>query len=94
MSRTDFLALTPAEFESVSAAWVEAHDEAETAAWLRTRRLAAILIRPHIKRGIPEDKLIPLPCDKRHTPEREQTEEEKALSEARLARFRQRMSPR
>lgn len=64
MSREDFLLLTPAEFSEAAERWNAMEEARERNEWLRVRRLAAILIRPHVKHAIPEEKLIPLPGDK------------------------------
>ncbi len=66
MSRAEFLAMTPAEFDAAAREWYQAQSEADISAWRRVRRLAAIVIRPHIKKPIAEEKLIPLPGD--HSP--------------------------
>lgn len=92
MARGDFLLMTPSEFEAAARAWEEAHRAEQRSAWLRTRRLAAILIRPHVKRGIPEEELIPLPGD---TPRRErkaQVPADAKVSEERIRAFRQELS--
>ena len=93
MSRDDFMALTPAEFSEVATRWNEAEEARERAAWRRTRRLAAIIIRPHIKRAIPEEALIPLPGDKKKDPAPEKSKiATEDISEKRMAAFRSRVS--
>ncbi|MCM1117642.1 MAG: hypothetical protein NC342_08920 [Pseudoflavonifractor sp.] len=91
MSRADFLAMTPAEFEAAARAWNEAEEARDRAAWLRVRRLAAILIRPHIKRAIPEEQLIPLKGDRRKPPRRKEATPAE-VTDKRVEAFRRKLS--
>lgn len=93
MRRDDFLAMSPAEFAAAADAWIQAEEARELNSWKRARRIAAILIRPHIKKGIPEEKLIPLPCDRAAQRKKKKAPEPSPeVTATRIAAFRQQLA--
>ena len=60
MTRADFLAMTPPEFDAAVKAHNEDRHTADLGRWHRLRTLAAIVIRPHVKKAVAPEKLIPL----------------------------------
>lgn len=65
LSLDDFCSLTPGEFEAVSKAWHEMHEDEMHDSWERMRMNATISIQPHIKGKMTPEKLLPFPWEKR-----------------------------
>lgn len=65
MSRRDFEASTPGEFEAICRAYHEAEESRMRESWERTRMLAAIVIQPHVKKRVTPRELLPFPWDNR-----------------------------
>ncbi len=63
MSRKDFCACTPHEFEEAARAFRQWHEAQRHDEWERMRLLACITVQPHVKGRVTPQGLMPLPWD-------------------------------
>lgn len=63
MSLADFERLSPREFDAACKAYGERQEAEARGSWERMRRLAYMVIQPHVKKCPPPEKLCPLPWD-------------------------------
>ncbi len=63
MSRKDFCACTPHEFEEAARAFRQWHEAQRHDDWERMRLLACITVQPHVKGRVTPQGLMPLPWD-------------------------------
>lgn len=63
MSREDFCACTPREFEEAARSFRQWHEAQRRDEWERMRLLACITVQPHVKGRVTPQGLMPLPWD-------------------------------
>ncbi len=63
MSRKDFCACTPHEFEEAARSFRQWHEAQRHDDWERMRLLACITVQPHVKGRVTPQGLMPLPWD-------------------------------
>lgn len=63
MSREDFCACTPREFEEAARSFLQWHEAQRRDDWERMRLLACITVQLHVKGRVTPQGLMPLPWD-------------------------------